>query len=154
MLIGATAVQAAAAQNPSSREWNARRAELFASLCPATAPRFQRFASVAKQSGFRESRPGLFGYRNTEIFVSLHRDGMRCTCWFTFGTGNPKLAASLIIGAMLKKYEGRFAADEDPRSIGTLDTTDGKLKVRVRKWKEFGGNWIGAEVQGMKRCPA
>jgi hypothetical protein len=145
---------AGSAEDPASPAWIGKRAGLFMSLCPATAPRFDRFNVTARGSGFWKDSKGRQVYKATEIVASIRNSGGRCDCLVSFGTDNPKLAADMILKKLLSRYGSRFQADNDPDSLGVLKTAGGDLSIQVITMRQAKGQWIGAVVHGKQRCPA
>jgi hypothetical protein len=148
------AMRPAFASDPGSRQWNAKRVKLWMAVCPASAPTFAGFKSAARRAGFTEQGNGTFNYEDSEIFVSLQRKRNKCNCWFTFGSDKPQMAAEMLVGAMSRAFGSKFQPDEDPKSIGTLQTANGELNLNIRTWKQHGGDWLGVEMGSRKRCPA
>ncbi|MER9680283.1 hypothetical protein NKJ23_13245 [Mesorhizobium sp. M0184] len=145
---------AAAADSSKSPAWIGKRVNLFMNLCPATAPSFGRFNAVARQSGFKAGSDGLQVYKATEIVASIKSWNGRCDCLVSFGTNDPKLAANMILKRLLTKYGSSFQADDDPKSLGELRTSNGNLSVQIVTTRRAGGQWIGAVVHGNQKCPA
>ncbi|MET3522699.1 hypothetical protein [Mesorhizobium abyssinicae] len=145
---------AAAADGSKSPAWIGKRVNLFMNLCPATAPSFGRFKAVARQSGFKPGSDGMQVYKSTEIVASIKNWSGRCDCLVSFGTNDPKQAANMILRRLLTKYGSKFQADEDPKSLGELRTSDGNLSVQIVTTRRAGGQWIGAVVHGNQKCPA
>jgi hypothetical protein len=143
-----------AAGDPASPEWISKRVNMWVKLCPATAPQFASFAQAARKIGFRPDGKGMFTYGQTEIVASLRRTAKGCTCQFSFGTDNPKLAGTMVAQAMVDRFKSRFRPDNNPRSLGELETVGGKLPVTAKTWKAYGGDWIGLAVHGKQACPA
>lgn len=126
---------------------------MFMSLCPATAPRFDRFNKAAHGNGFRTDSDGRQIYKATEIVASIRNVEGRCDCLVSFGTDKPKLAADMILKRLLSRYGSKFQADDDPNSLGVLKTRDGDLSVQIVTTRRSGAQWIGAVVHGRQRCP-
>ncbi|MER9403867.1 hypothetical protein NKI36_07365 [Mesorhizobium caraganae] len=145
---------AAAADGSKSPAWIGKRVNLFMNLCPATAPSFGRFKAVARQSGFKAGSDGMQVYKATEIVASIKNWSGRCDCLVSFGTNDPKQAANMILRRLLTKYGSKFQADDDPKSLGELMTSNGNLSVQIVTTRRAGGQWVGAVVHGNQKCPA
>jgi hypothetical protein len=145
---------AAAADGSKSPAWIGKRVNLFMNLCPATAPSFGRFKAVARQSGFNAGSDGMQVYKATEIVASIKNWSGRCDCLVSFGTNDPKQAANMILRRLLTKYGSKFQADDDPKSLGELRTSNGNLSVQIVTTRRAGGQWVGAVVHGNQKCPA
>ena len=145
---------AAAADGSKSPAWIGKRVNLFMNLCPATAPSFGRFKAVARQSGFKAGSDGMQVYKATEIVASIKNWSGRCDCLVSFGTNDPKQAANMILRRLLTKYGSKFQADDDPKSLGELRTSNGNLSVQIVTTRRAGGQWVGAVVHGNQKCPA
>jgi hypothetical protein len=142
----------AAASDPGSNQWIALRVNLWAKTCLAAVPGFENTATAARRLGFKRDSNGFFVYRKTDFVMSLEEKNGKCSCYVTFGTTQPKVAADKIRQKLLGLGD-RFQATPSPKTIGTIATADGLMTVVVLKAKLKKSDWMAVRIFGQKPCP-
>lgn len=152
VLALAASATAALAADPASREWIGMRVGLWEKVCLKPVLGGTSFTTAASFAGFTPYKSGEYGFRKTEIFASRKGTGDGCACLFSFGSSAPDKAATQVIERLVKTAGSKFAADEDPKSIGTVTTPTGSATVQVLKYKNAGADWLGVTIKGRGVC--